>query len=398
MSEQQQVRGAAKPDVARGSLAGLLGGAQLPMPAVVAVAAGVAEALSAGVHGAVQPAAVGVDEHGGISLRAGLNPNPRYRAPEEKEGPPTARSDLHSLGRLLFELLLGEPYAPHGPVVPAGRIPALRRGLMFRRGLSEAEVEVLQEPLAGLLVMDPERRTPDAGRLLRSLSSWSERWDVDEGRRVLAEWKHNGPPEPVVAARVDVAPAADVAVPVEEKKPSWIWPAVGGFALVWVGLLAAYVQTQQVVAPSEPAPITLEAPVRPVAAVETAAASAPTVVAPDSWLSAIADPPVIREWTKLTVTVDGEAVACRGVELSYRPVGEEAWKRATMSKTRVTVGREPLPPSAPPTWRATLSRIQGKRWAAGVEYFARCPLADGDLMLHSADKPGWIQVAANRKR
>lgn len=98
---------------------------------------------------------------------------PRYMAPEIFAGEAaTARSDVYSLGALLFELLSGrapfvEPDLARLSVAVRLREAPLLRGLLPDHPLSDALAEVIDRCLA----RDPKLRYADGGELLRALQS-----------------------------------------------------------------------------------------------------------------------------------------------------------------------------------------------------------------------------------
>jgi hypothetical protein len=382
--------------VAAPTVAGLLGGVPLPVDAVVAIAIDAAEVLQRGIHGAIQPGALALDAAGRVTLRTDLAPNPRYRAPEEKQAPPSTRADLHALGRVLFELLAGEPYAAYGEAVPAQRIPVFRRRLVFDRGLSEGDVEALQDALAPLLAIDPERRPADAGRVRRALAAWEARWDVDAGRRTLAEWRAKGPPAPAVVPRVAaVAPAEPVVLeePATRGGPL-VAAALAVLAVAVLGLTVATAPSTQ--APAGPVEVMMvEQPERPAPEpVEVAPAAEADVVAPNSYLSTTADLQA-KGFATVRAVPEGEPLTCARMTLHYRATGEEAWRSRAMTKR---VGRLVGRQDDVAHWLVSLRGVQGSRFEHGLDYYAACAVDGGELRSHDPERPGWLRTGRTEGR
>jgi serine/threonine-protein kinase len=166
----------------------------LPVEEALDVAIQVAEALEV-LHGAglvhrdVKPPNVLLDARGWVKLAdfgltrcagagaAELTGNGQavgtaeYMAPEEALGEPLdARSDLYSLGVVLFETLTGEP--PHLGRTPLGTLLAHLQQAAPDVRRTRPEVPVwLARVLARLLARRPEDRYPCAGALLDDLRS-----------------------------------------------------------------------------------------------------------------------------------------------------------------------------------------------------------------------------------
>ncbi|MEV7522659.1 serine/threonine-protein kinase [Streptomyces sp. NPDC091371] len=184
----------------------------LPVPAVLWLVAGVAEALQvihdAGVvHRDLKPANVLLAADGprvidfGISLASGTTEatatgstigTPQYMAPEQAEaGEVTTATDVFALGQTAAFAALGEPLYGTGPSV----------SVLFRIVHSEPDLSRLPEPLRPLiarcLAADPKERATPA-----EIVAWCRRHlpgDADGGPAV---WREVTGPEPVVPAPV----------------------------------------------------------------------------------------------------------------------------------------------------------------------------------------------------
>jgi formylglycine-generating enzyme required for sulfatase activity len=169
------VRGTALSDVAR----------PMPWPRVLAIAIDLARGLAAAhrrgvVHCDIKPSNVMVTEEGlaklvdfGLAqvLREGMEDSsqspsgtPDYMAPEVWIGkPPTRRSDVYSVGAVMYELISGAP--PFAGIDTAG----------LERAICESDAPALDtEPriaalVARCLARDPERRFPSGEELREAL-------------------------------------------------------------------------------------------------------------------------------------------------------------------------------------------------------------------------------------
>ncbi|HBP17911.1 MAG TPA: hypothetical protein DEA08_08965 [Planctomycetes bacterium] len=134
----------------------------LPAARAVALVEPLADALAevhgaGGVHGALQAACLREGSEGPLLSRFCADPaalEPSERAPELSQSEPTARSDVWSLGALLFRLLTAQPLPEQRPSAAADVDERLGR--------------LLDRALAG----DPQQRFPNAGALATALSSW----------------------------------------------------------------------------------------------------------------------------------------------------------------------------------------------------------------------------------
>lgn len=172
------------------SLADLLSGGPLPVPTVARIGIDVAGALNALhgrglVHRDIKPSNIILDNNGRTRLidlgfvaaiepekeRAGFTGTWRYASPEQAgllSRPVDGRSDLYSLGSVLFELLTGRPPFPADTVseiitlLGAGTIPDIRT-------LRPDVGPVFPQILKGLLAKDPDDRYQTADALTADL-------------------------------------------------------------------------------------------------------------------------------------------------------------------------------------------------------------------------------------
>jgi serine/threonine-protein kinase len=158
---------------------------QLPIAESLRIAADIAAALAAVharglVHGDVRPENILLSGGDSAAVLAGLGAgeltaDARYRSPEQSAGgEPDARSDVHALGVVLYEMLAGEP--PGDPKVP------LRAG---RRPVAE-DVELI---VAQAIAADPADRFQGAAQLAEALSASA----VEAGRPVFTTAERPGP-------------------------------------------------------------------------------------------------------------------------------------------------------------------------------------------------------------
>jgi serine/threonine protein kinase len=165
----------------------------LPEPRALAIAADVAAALEAAhargiIHRDVKPHNVMLDDRGRVKVAdfgiaqaggtttltrtgAGVLGSAHYMSPEQARGERVdARSDLYSLGVLLFELLAGRPpYQGDAPLIVAMQhvnapIPSIREA---RPDASPATEAVIAHALA----KDPADRFPDASAMRAALAA-----------------------------------------------------------------------------------------------------------------------------------------------------------------------------------------------------------------------------------
>ncbi|HZQ99975.1 MAG TPA: protein kinase [Chloroflexota bacterium] len=273
----------------------------LPEDEALGIAAAVAEALEAAhargiVHRDVKPHNVMIDGRGRVKVgdfgiaqasdaatltttRSSVLGSAYYLSPEQARGQHVdARSDLYSLGVLLYELLAGRPpFVGDSPVAVAvqhlGAAPAPLRSL--RPDVSAATEDVVARAMA----KDPTARFPTAGAMRGAI----ERARAGRGDATVPLPSSATAPMPTVGA-ADVAPRA---------APAGLgsrWPLLAAAGLVLLlGLAALQARpnagpaatvaprpTPSVAAPSAPPPPSATAlPPTPTALPPTASPTAP---------------------------------------------------------------------------------------------------------------------------
>ena len=271
-------------------------GGPLPEGQALAIAADVAAALEAAhargvVHRDVKPHNVMLDERGrvkvgdfGIAQAAGGTTLTRtssavlgsahYLSPEQARGERVdARSDLYSLGALLFELLAGRPpYQGDAPLVVAMQhvnapTPSLRA---VRADVSPATDALVARAMA----KDPAARFPNAAAM-----------------RAALEAARTNPG----TSRTAVAAPAWVAPPVTAPRFP-LWPLLAALGLAALVAFAAVKGRSNAAPPSPAATVqataTTAAPTATVQATTTTAALSPTTAPPTATIPAPTATPV----------------------------------------------------------------------------------------------------------
>jgi serine/threonine protein kinase len=215
----------------------------LPEDEALGIAAAVAEALEVAhargiVHRDVKPHNVMIDAHGRVKVgdfgiaqesdaatltttRSSVLGSAYYLSPEQARGQRVdARSDLYSLGVLLYELLAGRPpFVGDSPVAVAVQhldaAPAPLRGL--RPDVSTATEAIVARAMA----KDPEARFPTAGAMRAAIEQARAGRGSDT---VLLPASATAP--------MPTAPAARIAPPAAPAEPDSRWPLLAAVGLV----------------------------------------------------------------------------------------------------------------------------------------------------------------------
>jgi predicted ATPase len=166
------------------SLRELLDNGPLPIPLLAEIGRQAALALSHGhglglVHGDIKPANLMLTANDdGIAVRLtdfGIAQfgTPRYLAPERARGePPSARSDLHALGAMLYECAVGR--SPFGGD-PDPILDDIANETPVRPGLLRAELPTeLEALIVSMLAKHPARRPANAREVAERLEPYAD--------------------------------------------------------------------------------------------------------------------------------------------------------------------------------------------------------------------------------
>ncbi len=275
------------------------------------------------------------------STSAGLvKGTPRYMSPEQitADGELTARSDLFSLGSVLFELVTGRRLF-RAKTLPALVHELLEADLEERLDQAEASLEGCRPLLARALERDPERRYADARALADDLRTLARRWPFEVDLADVIE-RVDPPLEPTeslpVAAgeleeELNAEPAAEEA-PTIEAEPTGEQPRV----VDWLEFSAVFEPA--------PAPILLTRPVRrrrwPAVLAVLAAAGLTVALA---WTSRERQAPTLASQQIEAVPVDEAPPAATPAEVAPQPT-----PAAPSPPARTPVARPTTPAPEPP--------------------------------------------------
>ncbi len=153
---------------------------------------------------------------------------PRYMSPEQALGRPVdGRSDLYSLGVVLYEMLTGEP-----PYSGDSEVDTILKHLNDPVPALPAACRRYQTLLARMLAKDPAARFADAGELLESLAA------LESGGRLVSPGQTSSPRRPGPVSTPHTSGGGSVAAPGSSRsiRGPWALSAVGIAAALVLGI------------------------------------------------------------------------------------------------------------------------------------------------------------------
>jgi eukaryotic-like serine/threonine-protein kinase len=156
----------------------------------------------------------GANSEGGDNSSLAIIGNPDYLAPELARDPANGdiRSDIYSLGCVLYQVLTGQPPFPDNN--PIGQM--IRHATESPRPLAAFNAEIpdgLQQILGWMMAKDPAQRYPTPQRAAQALqvflvagSEVTPKADSDAGMKPYLQWLERGTPGPGDSQKVAAAP------------------------------------------------------------------------------------------------------------------------------------------------------------------------------------------------